>query len=294
MSKMYSDAREARKQVFIDTKQKYESDDTLIVAIKSSIEQQQVILETDKIEKDTVEKRYDTQVKIVVSKKRSLDAAKAYKDYKVCVHNFASATNPGGGVENGSSAQEEAICRCSTLFPCISTPDVRSIFHENHRNMLRMGLLDALYNDDCIYTPDIIVFKGDTDNPEVMKENEWYKVDIITCAAPNLRSRPSNAMNPDSGSKAVVIKPNELLNLHMKRIRRILDIAKVKGDEVVILGAFGCGAFQNSPDIVAEAMARIIPEYYNDFKVIEFAVYCPPKDTKNYDTFNRRLAPFVK
>lgn len=291
---MFSEAREARKQVFADTKQMFETDNTLVVAVKSSIEWQQVILESDNVEVKNIGKLYDTSATIVVSKKRSLEAAKAYSNYKVCVHNFASATNPGGGVENGSSAQEEAICRCSTLFPCISTPEIRSAFYDKHRNMLRNGVMDALYNDDCIYTPDVVIFKTDTDYPNLMEENEWYKVDIITCAAPNLRRRPSNAMNPGSGDKAVVMKPNDLMKLHMKRVGKILDIAKKNGAEVVILGAFGCGAFQNSPDIVAEAMARLIPEYRNDFKVIEFAVYCPPRDTKNYDVFSRRLGQFMK
>lgn len=294
MSKMYSDAREARKQVFLDTKQNYESNDTLITAVKSSIERQRVVLESDKVESANNEKRYNTPATIVISKKRSLEAAKAYKDFKVCVHNFASATNPGGGVENGSSAQEEAICRCSTLFPCISTSEIRASFHNYHRSMLKNGMMDVLYNDDCIYTPDVVVLKTDTNNPQLMPEEEWYKVDVVSCAAPNLRNNPSNTMNPGSGDKRVVIKANDLMNLHMKRMRRILDLAKTNGAEVMILGAFGCGAFQNSPDVVAEAMARLIPEYRNDFKVIEFAVYCPPSDTKNYDVFSRRLAQFIK
>lgn len=294
MRKRYSEAREVRKQIFADTKQMYETDTTLVVSVKNSIERQQVILEIDKVDDSNDGKKYDTPATIVVSKKRSLEAAKAYKDMKVCVHNFASATNPGGGVENGASAQEEAICRCSTLLPCISTSKIRSAFHDKHRDMLRGGRLDALYNDDCIYTPEVIVFKTDTDNPEQMMEDEWYKVDVITCAAPNLRNRPSNAMNPDSGNKAAIIKPNDLVKLHMKRVGRILDIAKKNGAEVVILGAFGCGAFRNSPDLVAEAMARLIPEYRNDFKTIEFAVYCPPGDSKNYDVFNRRLGQFTK
>ena len=207
----------------------------------------------------------------------------------MCVLNFASATNAGGGVVNGSNAQEEAICRCSTLYPCISDEKIVNQFHNKHREALKAGKMSALYNDDCIYTPRVSVFKTDTANPELMPEDKWFEVDVISCAAPNLRSKPSNAMNPNSGNKAVVLKPSELMELHMKRMRRILDLARSNGAEIVILGAFGCGAFQNPPDVVAEAMARVIKDYRYDFKAIEFAVYCSPRDTKNYDTFNRRL-----
>ncbi|WP_026665610.1 hypothetical protein [Butyrivibrio sp. FC2001] len=61
-------------------------------------------------------------------------------------------------------------------------------------------------------------------------------------------------------------------------------------DEVVILGAFGCGAFQNKPEIVARAAANVINDYLYMFKNIEFAVYCSPKDSRNYDAFKRELA----
>ena len=48
----------------------------------------------------------------------------------------------------------------------------------------------SLSNDDIIYTPGIVVFKTDTAAPVTMPESEWYEVDVITCAAPNLRDNP--------------------------------------------------------------------------------------------------------
>lgn len=283
-----NNSREERQKIFADTKRLYESDVKLAESVKKSKKNQIVIAENEVVAPAN-DKVYDTPAKVVVSKKRSLEAAIGYPNQKVCVLNFASASNPGGGVENGANAQEEAICRCSTLYPCISDVKMVNQFHQKHRALLRNGELSALYNDDCIYTPEVTVFKTDTDIPKLMPENEWYRVDIISCAAPNLRNIPSNSMNPDSGNEAVSIKSSQLLELHMKRIKRVLDIAKANQEEVMVLGAFGCGAFCNPPEVVSEAMARVIKEYLYDFKTIEFAVYCSPKDTKNYEVFHRRM-----
>lgn len=80
---------------------------------------------------------------------------------------------------------------------------------------------------------------------------------------------------------------DELRRLHERRMRRILDVALLHGSEVVILGAFGCGAFQNPPQVVADAICSVVMEYRYAFKTIELAVYCPPRDDTNYQTFRR-------
>lgn len=289
---MYKDSHEERIEIFEDTKRHYRNNARLKDSVVFSKENQKVIAED--VEIKTPKAKYDTPAKVSVSQKRSLEAASQYTGQKVCVMNFASATNAGGGVTKGSNAQEEAICRCSTLYPCISDSKVTSQFHNKHRSALQAGQMNALYNDDCIYTPSVTVFKSDTVHPKLLSEELWYNVDIISCAAPNLRSKPSNAMNPSSGDKAVHIKPSELLELHKKRMSRVLDIVSQNGAEVVILGAFGCGAFQNSPDIVAQAMREVVKDYLYHFKGIEFAVYCTPKETRNYDAFRRVLAPLCK
>lgn len=226
--------------------------------------------------------KYNENAKIVVSKKRSFEAAAAYKGQKIAVHNFASASNPGGGVENGANAQEECLCRCSNLYFCLKEREMWERFYKPHRNAH-----NPIHNDDIIYTPSVTVFKTDTALPKLMDEKDWYDVDVITCAAPNLREKPSNQYNTGDGTKAVVMKDKDLLLLHEKRLRRILDVAVMEGVDTIILGAFGCGAFLNNPEVVACVAKNVIKDYLKAFRSIEFAVYCSPRDDRNYKVFER-------
>lgn len=97
-------------------------------------------------------------------------------------------------------------------------------------------------------------------------------------------------MNAGDGDAAVHISREELQALHEKRIHRVLDIAWRKGNEVVILGAFGCGAFRNPPAVVAQAMKTAVQEYRKNFETIEFAVYCGTQYDTNYRVFQQILS----
>ena len=260
-------------EIFEHTRMLCQTDAGLIAAIRNTNQSQEVILETDGVEK--TKPRFDAPAEIIVSKKRSFEAAQAYKGLCTCVLNFASATNPGGGVAWGATAQEECLCRCSTLYANLTARKLWHPFYAAHREQN-----NPLYNDDCIYTPGVVVFKTDTREPELLPQDAWWNVNVITCAAPNLR--------PDrDGNIRVRISNDELFKLHVKRMRRILDIAAQKGNDVVILGAYGCGAFKNPPAVVAAAMRQVAEEYCHHFRTIEFAVYCSPRDDQNYRVFQQ-------
>lgn len=271
--------REENVLIFQDTERLSKTNGKLNADLKTSASGQKLILETDALEKPNLN-IYDEPAKVIVSKKRTFEAAKAYRDNKAAVHNFASASNPGGGVVRGSTAQKECLCRCSYLYFCLNSPDMWDGFYTPHKQAR-----NPLHNDDIIYTPEVTVFKSDTNNPALLPENEWYKVNVITCAAPNLRAMPSNKYNTGDGKKAAKISDKEMLEIHEKRLRRILDVAVSEGNDTVILGAFGCGAFMNKANIVAYATKNVIKEYMHAFKNIEFAIYCSPQDDTNYKTF---------
>ena len=272
-------SRETNVEIFKDTERIIRENKSLIKSVENTIKKQKLYPADSAI---TLEKQGIQNTKIIVSGKRTLEAASSYKGKKVCIMNFASATNPGGGVERGSNAQEEALCRISTLYFCLNTTEMRKCFYMPHRKAR-----NPLYNDDIIYSPDVCVIKNDSAKAEMLAEEDWYNVNVITCAAPNLRRVPSNEMNPDAGDKAAEISVNDLRKLHEQRIRRIFEVAAKNENEVLIAGAFGCGAFMNPPEVVAEAFRSVVKDLGNRFETVEFAVACEKKPSHNFLVFQK-------
>lgn len=205
-----------------------------------------------------------------VTHERSFAAAMrlcdAFPGSRIAVHNFASATHPGGGVIRGAHAQEECLCRCSTLYPALSTDSMMQNYYLFHRSRH-----DARYTDAVIYTPDVRIIKSDTELPERLPQNDWRTVDILTCAAPNLG--------------ACRISTDELTALHRARAEKLFSVAAAHGAEVLVLGAFGCGAFRNPAALVAGVYRDAVQRFSGCFRQITLAVYCPSHDTRNYDAF---------
>ncbi len=279
--------REENVKIYEDTRAWCESNTILKESIRKSISGQRVIYEKDEV-KTTPGHRYTEKANVIVSQKRSFEAAANYKGQKICVHNFASATTPGGGVRKGSRAQEECLCRISTLHFCLDTEEMWERFYTPHRREL-----GDIHNGDCIYTPGVVVIKTDTDQPERMPEEDWYTVDVITLAAPKLKEGTWIGERPQGAVDKELITDAELLEIHKARLRRLFELAKANEEEVLILGAFGCGAYNNPACVVAEAMLNVVKEYEFDFRTIEFAVYCLPEESFNYRTFQRFFKPHL-
>lgn len=129
-------SREENIAIFKDTEKLCKTDPVLITAWKESSARQKLILEAETI--DCKKNRFETPVMIKVSKKRTFEAAMDYNGRKVAVLNFALPSNPGGGVVNGSSAQEECLCRCSTLYYNLTEDFLWKKFYQPHRRGLWM------------------------------------------------------------------------------------------------------------------------------------------------------------
>lgn len=273
------DRRERLIAVFADTQSYYTENRRLADAVQRSKAAVRLYAENDYPELPEATKAGN----VIVTKSKTFEAAmrlsKERPDAKIAVLNFASATNPGGGVKSGSSAQEESLCRCSTLYPTLNQRSLWDQYYQPNREAN-----DPLHTDVCIYSPNVVICKTDESIPQRLPEEQFVTVDVITCAAPNLRQRPGNYHNPDA-SKAASITRQQLFDLHVKRAKHILHVAAASGVDCLVLGAFGCGAFENDPNVVAKAYAVAMEEYRRRFDVIEFAIYCRDWETANYDAF---------
>lgn len=269
------DIRENNIRIFEDTLYRINQDDSLKENTFISIKGQKLIKENDVVSYNA--KKYNAPCKIYVTTNRTMEAAADYYGNKIAVLNFASATTPGGGVRKGSSAQEEALCRVSNLYLCLTDKKLWESFYQKNRDAK-----NNIHTDDIIYTPDVMVIKND--DYKTLQESDYFRVDVITCAAPNLREVPANSFNRDEG-EPIQLSDEELYKVHYKRAIKIMEVACANNVEVLILGAFGCGAFRNNPKVVAKAYKDAVEHFRHAFKEIEFAVYCPPKDPTNYNEF---------
>lgn len=218
--------------------------------------------------------------KYIVNKLRSFEAAEDFLDVapnkKVAVLNFASAKNPGGGVANGASAQEECLCRVSSLYNVISNDKFKKDFYDYHKS--RPG---TIYSSRLIYSPDIVIIKDD--DGELLSKP--YKVDVITCAAPNLNSHSNEKYSGDRGGSTLT--DDQLYNIQAARCTNMINAAAQHGVEVLVLGAFGCGVFKNNPEIVAKAMKFALETSHYKFDRVIFPIYCRDWETQNYDAFKK-------
>ena len=114
------------------------------------------------------------------------------------------------------------------------------------------------------------------------RKSSWYDKILSGNYVP-----PPTWVSPSSYFKLLFdISDDELFALHVKRWRRIFTVAVKNGCTTLILGAFGCGAFRNNPEIVAKAAKKIVDEFNGYFNCIEFAVACKD-DWTNFEAFKK-------
>lgn len=176
--------------------------------------------------------------------------------------NFANGKNPGGGFRCGALAQEEVLCRSSALYQTL----VGDPMYAAHRKQQRPES-----SDWAIYSPDVPVFRRD--DGTVLRQ-PWL-LSVLSCAAP---------FAPFVGQPAA----GDLLQ---QRILRILAIAHAFRHTVLVLGAWGCGAFKNDPQRTAiDFRQALANDFRGVFSNVVFAIADGSPDRRFLGPFREAFA----
>ncbi|MFO0725379.1 MAG: TIGR02452 family protein [Myxococcota bacterium] len=181
--------------------------------------------------------------------------------------NYASARNVGGGFLGGARAQEEDLARASALYACLL--EAPRYYDANRAQS------SVLYTDHLIYSPRVPFFRAEG---AALVERPCFP-SVITAPAPNAGQHL--AREPDGG-RAI----EECLR---RRAGFVLDVARAHGHRTLLLGAWGCGVFQNDPEVVAQVFADALAAQRGAFERVVFAVYDRGPGQPNLSAFRARF-----
>lgn len=169
---------------------------------------------------------------------------------KTAILNMASFQHPGGSVWEGARAQEESLFRCSNLVHAIS------------KEYYPLGYQDMLYTRNAVF------FRDRQYN--FMKEQIC---DVVTVAAIRLTAEPDQYYHVITNYK----------------IELMLSVPAFYDVDTLILGAWGCGAFNNDPHVISEKMKLGLEKYGKYFEKVIFAVINDHNSRVNYAVFKERF-----
>jgi uncharacterized protein (TIGR02452 family) len=199
---------------------------------------------------------------IIVENVDSFEMATKMKNGKgpVLVLNLASYTTSGGGVVTGALAQEEELYR-------------RSNYHlANDEKFYPIKMSEA------IYSPIV----------HIIKDQQYQLLPIpyvVSClAVPAIKNPPLQK----SRTGKDIFRNHRHYQATKEKINMIFKIAIKHGHTDLVLGALGCGAYRNPPELIAEIFNLAIKKYGHYFERIGFAILSNPGNP-NFDIFQKLI-----
>ena len=193
------------------------------------------------------------------------------------VLNMASSSTPGGGVKNGSRAQEEELCRRSTLLYSLYsfTSWGKELFGFSKKDKYPIPSMGGIYSPDVCVFRDSLTYKK-LDNP--------FLCSVISVAG---------VVHPKIDTTTGLVE-RKYVPVIKGKIRTILRIAKENKHTKLVLGALGCGAFKNPPKHIAMLFKEVLdePEFNRSFEEICFAIL-EDNNSKREHNPEGNLKPFA-
>ncbi|KAK3938834.1 hypothetical protein QBC46DRAFT_316923 [Diplogelasinospora grovesii] len=219
-----------------------------------------------------------------------------YHNPRPVIVNFAERKRPGGGWLHGAVAQEETLCYRSSLYLSLD------------KRHYPLSSKEA----EAIYSPYVVVVRDSLDNGHRLLgggRRDLPVVSALSVAAvrdPEVR-RVSRLAGPGEQQEQqhqhqplvlplhaedkLVFRRNRDRNFTKDNMRLILRVAAYNRHRELVLGALGCGAYENPPEDVAHCWLEVLRE--DEFaghwwRKVLFVVYDSGSE-RNYKIFSRVL-----
>ncbi|KAK5658934.1 hypothetical protein OQA88_1751 [Cercophora sp. LCS_1] len=237
--------------------------------------------------------------------------------------NFANHRHPGGGWQNGAMAQEEAICYRSSLplslnpkhYPLAMDEALYSPYVLVVRGDMASGHHLLLDDDDsaaalgalpvvsvltvaAIYQPPVRTFILNKKTKKEEKGKEGKDKDKEKTAGVDAMDVDEQTQlleeetQQPGRDKVHVFERDRDRDITKSKMRLALRMAATNGNDLLVLGALGCGVFANPPEDVAHCWLEVLKEHEfrgNWWRQVWFAVY-DPKEDGNFEIFDRVLS----
>lgn len=197
--------------------------------------------------------------------------------YNPILLNMANRRTPGGGVLNGARAQEETLFRRSNLCASLYRYD------EYHASLIGVGPADdGCYpmdrNTGGIYSGRVMFFRAGANEEDALLENP-FECAVVSVAAINRPDLDADGRLTDWAIAAT-----------KQKIRTMFRIGLIHRHDAIVLGAWGCGAFRNPPEHMAELFDDVLhePEFANKYRCVRFAII------EDHNSRHSNYAPFDK
>ena len=189
------------------------------------------------------------------------------------VLNMANAYVPGGAYVEGAIAQEENMFRRTDCHFRVDPEEYDATLDRYRPEMTQLlsakdGLvyLDINQPRVCIRGPEDRS-RGDLGYPW-LADDQVFPFFELRAAAQDLRD--GSGFNSEEARRRIAAQFDTLLENHIR---------------YAVLSAFGCGAFQNPANDVAQIYREEIDKRRADFSLIAFAIFAPGYGPDNYTPF---------
>ena len=214
--------------------------------------------------------------------------------YKPAILNLASAKRPCGGWDAGMGAQEESLCFSSTL-----SQSLYQFGDPKYKNVRDSGVTvrEIGYPHDInyggIYSPGVTFFRNNISKYFTLRDKS-FKCDVITVAALCFNGKSHyagvNELSYRAEDGGFTPEGREIM---LNEIRTIFRLGVEHGNDAIVAGALGCGAYALLPSAVAPLFRIVLeePEFKNKFKLVVFAILERPRRPQGFDG---HFAPFYR